>query len=306
MLVSNFPQLYSHKYISPKLIREADFFDENILLFRQNAENLWMSVSSDIAKLEKANGIPFRLNESTHLYAIDAFVIADVLGLPMNQAAKIARIYIIIFLLCSYFDDHVEHRDKLFNKFLFSNSSDRSAQEGAMPFAIIFMLQKLLRGYVEETGASASDKSEFLFLVNDMLLSYTPNFALERRSERTPEIVLRIKQHNVSGKIVAMLADIGGLVCDDTAKLEILRKGLFYVGSVMQMTDDLRDAEIDNMLNNANLLNAYTYQRGDEIGLQEFSEFFVQEYRRASQCLEPLSPGQTKLLLSIPFYPFCL
>lgn len=288
------------------LVLTSSIFDSNVLKHEVFAKEIWRIVAADFAKIEEKYTLPYRLDEKTHLYAMDSLTLCDEMGVSKQDSVIVSKLYIVLFLLCSYFDDHVEHRDKFYSKFIFEKESDRSTQEGAVAFSTIAAFYELIIMYLVEANVDTSRQVEFIKTVNDSLLTYTPFFTVERDRDPTVETVLEMKQHNVAGHLVASLADIVvtmGLV-EETQAIS-LKKGLFYVGSLMQMTDDIRDSQIDITLHNANLLNTCLSRHGDQ-GYDVFATIFEKERTLASQYFSESQCLKGVKLMSLPFYPFCI
>lgn len=302
------PSLFDSKDKTRAKIMELGLVDSEILAYRNEAEKLWAELYADFIEIERHHGIPYSLREGTHFYAIDLMLINRIFGSEQSLARAAAKLYAVIFLLCSYYDDHVEHRDKLFGKFIFKNDSNLETQHGAVPFSATLILYELLVKYLEDLKVPADKQVYFLSYINKVLLSCTKYFAGERDVALSPEAVLEMKQHNVSGKIISLIADILILYCDrlSAAEEEQLKKGLYFAGSLMQMTDDVRDSEVDRVLNNANLYNVCIQKYGYESGIEYFCDLFMEEYKNASISLNKIMKGtDVKKVLSIPFYPFC-
>lgn len=291
-----------------EVLCEAGLLNVDVLAFKPQATALWNDVAKDFSALETEYNTPFKLQEREHLYAIDALLLADALKLDTISTEVVAKVYILFFLLVSYFDDHVEHRDKFYSKFSYENTSDRSTQHGAVPFSTIFMALELVDQYLTKANATAEQKIKIFQIISKNLLSYTQFFATERSIDATIEEVFEMKQRQVSAKVVAILADlVEPFTRLSSAKKQALSNGMFYLGSMMQITDDIRDAETDKVLKNANLMNVCHHVLGEAEGAKHFTEIFENESTLAKENLEKVfEEKHVSYLMSLPFYPFCI
>jgi len=130
-------------------------------------------------------------------------------------------------------------------------------------------------------------------------------FALEKNKNMKPEEILKIKQRKVSGEATSFIAD--ALMINkffDNKRCLYIKRALYYLGSLTQFTDDLRDYKKDKNTGNANLLifmeNFYKNKARDK-----FAEWYVLEenlmmkefYKSGIQIDE-------RVIKAIPWHPF--
>ncbi len=118
---------------------------------------------------------------------------------------------------------------------------------------------------------------------------------------------LEVKQRQVAGKTLAMFGDIlARYIGLSDVKAKQLHRGLVYLGSLTQITDDIRDKSIDAALRNANIVNT-AHKLGMVAGEKKLDEIYKDEVARARTHLEQIySKDDVTMLLSLPFYPFMI
>jgi hypothetical protein len=129
-------------------------------------------------------------------------------------------------------------------------------------------------------------------------------FALEKRKDMTSERTLEIKQHNVSGEATSFIADCLRLSERiEDRKFKHIKKALFYLGSLTQFTDDIRDYKEDKKNHNANLL--INLEKEDKVNAKNK---FIDWYLRDEKFLiDEIKKGglniDDNLIKLIPWYP---
>ncbi len=299
---------YQQQEEKMRLIEQSNAFDESILGYQKHALAIWHKVEERYKEHENAYSIPYQMAETPKLYAIDPIIITE----PFLKDRKdvldaIAQIFTVFYLVVHFFDDHVEHRDKFYSKFNFQDSENET-QKGAAPFSFVLMSFDIIRDILlelKQQGESVSC-SGIERIITRSLLMQTRYFSAERINSLSVDEVLEIKQRQVSGAATSVIADLLQSVHKfDEGELQALRDGLIYVGSLTQITDDIRDAAVDATLRNANIVNVAREQFGHEEGMRQLSEIYSQEESTAKASLDQLySEESVKLILSIPFYPF--
>lgn len=294
---------------SKTIVKESEVFDTNILGYQQMALEVWSEVIKDYHKKELDFKIPYSLAETPKLYALDALAIIAPLTKDESQRKFIAKLFVIFYLLVHFYDDHVEHLDKFYSKFTFKNDQNIDPQRGAAPFSFVLLSYELILQEVQNQEMF-SDLQTIVLLrdINANLALQTQYFASERKVDLTEYEVLRIKQEQVTGKSLSILAEFIkplGLLEDD--KLRSLEKGLYYLGSLTQITDDIRDLDIDSTLKNANFVNSSVACHGEELGIKIVSDVFEDHVMRVRKYLRDIY-GEEDLgvILSLPFYPFII
>ncbi len=284
---------------SSNLIRQLDFFEEDILDYKDTAVELWNEFIEKISEIEHTHQIKQKLIENIKLYAIAPLILCDALGINKSDARKIASVFNVYYLLVHLFDDHVEHRDKFHSKFTYSTSIDETSQQGATPFTIVLSCIK----YLLQAGIPV----ELVESIVDSILELTQYITIEKKRFLSPEEVFDIKESNVSGEATKIIFTIASTISPQMAKA-IPEHAYRLLGCLEQITDDIRDRVTDETLKNANLLSAVAATFGEE----HLAEHIVDKYFTIHDSLNTLleSSGISKPMRnrieSIPFYPFMI
>lgn len=284
----------------------SEFFDSKILTYYDNALLVWRRVARRYANKEQEYAIPYRLAESVKLYAVDALCIARPLVEDDNDLLSLAEFFTIFYLIVHFFDDHVEHRDKFYSKFDFSVESNIDTQRGAAPFSFMLVSLGLLDDVLSEVDDfTAEDRHKIINKVYEVLAIQARYFAAERQSNLDLDEILEVKQRRVSGRCLAFLGEV--LSCYlklKGDKEKALYDSLLYLGSLTQITDDIRDYSIDTTLRNANIL-VTAHHLGRAAGNKKLEEIYAKEAELARiNLLKNYDAKYVKELLSLPFYPF--
>ena len=296
----------SNRSETQDIIGKSAFFDAHILTYHDEALRVWRSVTRRYTKKEEELDIPYSLAESAKLYAVDALSIAGPLVRNDRDIFTIAEFFCVFYLVVHYFDDHVEHRDKFYSKFDFSQNNSIDTQHGAAPFSFILISFSILGDLLRDIDSlDAESRYQILQSVYTALALQTRYFAAERQHNLDVMEVLEIKQRQVSGKTLSLLGDILGRYLQyDTDKSQLLQCGLMYLGSLTQITDDIRDLSIDTALRNANIVTA-CYRLGKLAGVAQLASIYNKEVTHAKKYLVGFyDTAELSTLLSLPFYPF--
>ena len=294
---------------SKTIVKESDIFDANILDYQHTALEVWSEVIKSYHAKEIEFKIPYSIAETPKLYALDALAVIAPLTEDNSKRKFVAKLFVIFYLLVHFYDDHVEHLDKFYSKFQFKNDQNIDPQKGAAPFSFVLISYELILQEIQQQNAF-SDLQTLALLrdINANLALQTQYFASERRVDLTENEVLRIKQEQVTGKSLSILAEfIKPLGLLDNTELRLLEKGLYYLGSLTQITDDIRDLDIDSTLKNANFINSSIACHGEELGIKIVSEIFEEHVNKVKGYLQTIySEEDLKVILSLPFYPFII
>lgn len=293
-ILSQIVALYGKEDVT-HLILKLPYFDASILDYTPQAKNIWLEVLNHYAEIESNNDIGYHLDEDIKLYALDALVIADCLGFDKSQAEQIAKAFCYFYLTIHYFDDHVEHRDKFNSKFTFSKSVDITTQQGAAPFSFLLSSLKLINDSFNSIDIAQT--------AIDNVISQTPYFTSERQKNLTPQQVLEMKQYKVSGKALSF---VYALLRHFRPKLDVnIQKALTILGALAQITDDIRDQQIDRLLMNANYITACRDRYGTDMHSQQVAEEMSNERIKTQELLlKHMDAKKVNQILSIPYYPF--
>jgi hypothetical protein len=291
-----------------RYLDESKFFDERIMSHCEDALDIWQNVFKRYIKKEQALGIPYALNETPKLYALDAICIASPLVADKVALNEIAELFTVFYLMTHYFDDHVEHQDKFFSKFSFSSENNMSTQYGAAPFSFLLTSISVLEDILSESShLSDQSRVQLIGAMCNRLAAQTRFFASERQANLSAEEALEMKARKVNGQALGVLADILDAYVDlGDGKFETLEQGLLYLGSMEQFTDDIRDLTIDETLRNANIILSAS-RSGPENAKQHIQRLFDLEVENARKyLLEIYGSSELRMIFSLPFYPFMI
>lgn len=220
------------------------------------AKEIWNSAIKTFTEIEKQTKTPFHLIEKTKTYALDGIVIADSLGISKKERFLPLQIFTIYYLAVHLFDDLIEDPIKFGSKFSIKTKDENELHIKAA--GVSFSFHVLMAAY-KILGSNKNYKAEQINGINqkftESLARQISYFALEKRQDMTPKKTLEIKQHSVSGEATSFIADclmMTGSI--ERKKFEHIKKILFYLGSLTQFTDDIRDYREDKKNYNANLL----------------------------------------------------
>lgn len=287
-------------------IQQSNHFDENIFVFQPLAASIWEEVDKRFSKKEAEFRIPFALTESQKLYALDALIICQPFVKQSETLRSIGFIFSVYYLIVHYFDDHVEHPDKFYSKFKFSYNQSTEQQKGAAPFSFVLISLSLIEDELRKLAISSEQSQQIHSEILSSLAIQTKYFTAERNANLSPDDVLEMKQRQVSGRSLLILATLISITSDLKPKeAQKLRRGLVYLGSLIQITDDIRDLETDTALRNANIVTASISDSGEEKGIEVLSKIFTSEVQLLQRFfVELYSEDEFRLILSLPFYPF--
>lgn len=285
----------------------SKYFEEHILSYEALAMKVWRSVMRRYANKEQEYAIPYNLAESMKLYAVDALAVASPLVREPDEVFRMAEFFAVFYLIVHYFDDHVEHRDKFYSKFDFNTAHNIDTQRGAAPFSFVFISFDILYEVLNELdNLSGEDREKLMRDVSSVLALQTRYFAAERQTNLDIQETLEMKQRRVSGKALAFFGELLGLYLSYSQKqLADLENGLMYLGSLTQITDDIRDQSVDMMLRNANIVLTAHRLLGVKAGNEKLNAIFDEEASLAKKYLSRFYDEKTvATLCSLPFYPF--
>ena len=113
-----------------------------------------------------------------------------------------------------------------------------------------------------------------------------------------------VRAGQVSGVATSMIADI--LCLQDTFNHKIatnLKQALYYLGSLTQFTDDLRDYAVDLAIGNANLMAGLETSFGRN-AQEKFKQWYISEEEKMLEAFQ--NSGlvlDTAIVRAIPWYP---
>jgi hypothetical protein len=289
-------------------LKDSNFFDSSILSHKDQALGLWRKTIERYKAKEQKYSIPYALAEKPKLYAIDALVVAAPLVQNEHHLGLIAQFWNVFFLMVHYFDDHVEHRDKFYSKFHFRNEGDLNTQRGAAPFSFILTSLEILNDILDDlTVIDLNQREKIMRTVNSELIMQTQFFALERKEHISVSEVFKIKQLGVSGQTFGVLADLLiGVPLDRKVEYRDLKRGFMSLGSLIQITDDIRDISVDKALNNANIVTA-AYESSHTDAADQVGGLYAIETDTLLRVLKKIyDKDELSAISALPFYPFMI
>ncbi len=265
--------------------------------------DIWDVVARTVEKVEKKVSLPFHLHHDKKFYALDPILVGAAFGFDASEIKPILALFTLYYLEVHLIDDLIEDQGKFYSKFKNGDcNTDGSFKAASSLFTLVFNLAstELIRA-MEIDGAAAA---EMLTLLNRSLLSQIRHFVVEKDTLNT-EQVLEAKMHKVAGPATAMLADmLNTKYRFDRERFRHLKESLFYLGSLTQFTDDIRDRGKDAKTGNANLL--LSLERDFSAGVaDEFETLYKRDEELMLECAAKtgLQPD-CDLLRAIPWHPF--
>jgi hypothetical protein len=294
------------KNLIEEKIQQSNHFDKSIFALQPLAASIWEEVDERFNKKEEEFRIPFTLIESQKLYALDALIICQPFIKQTETLRSIGFIFSVYYLIVHYFDDHVEHPDKFYSKFKFSYNQSTEQQKGAAPFSFVLISLSLIEQELQRLPINREQSQQIHSEILSSLAIQTRYFTTERNENLSSDDVLDMKQRQVSGRSLLILASLISMASAlEPEKVQKLRRGLVYLGSLIQITDDIRDLETDTALRNANIVTASIRDSGEEKGIEILSKIFTSEVQLLQRFFKELyTEDELRLILSLPFYPF--
>lgn len=270
------------------------------------ALRIWEETMETISSIEKQTHFPYFLIEKPKLYALDGIVVADSLGIQLQERVGAMQAFSVYYLAVHLLDDLIEDPTKFMSKFACVRTDNE--QQLIRALGASFVLHASIacsRVLISNSNRHISDIEEFTHNFMASLATQIKYFLLEKSKEMSPYKTLEIKQHHVAGEATSFIADC--LEIDKRFgqdRYNHIKKALFYLGSLTQFTDDLRDYEIDSRNGNANLLINMKRHFGAK-AKDAYSAWYLREEQLVLMELEQAGlTTNTDLILAIPWYPF--
>lgn len=282
-------------------------FDSHILGYENKAKKIWRSVMRRYANKESEYAVPYHLAESVKLYAVDSLAVTAPLIKNQQDLFKLSEFFVIFYLIVHYFDDHVEHRDKFYSKFDFSTTEDIDTQRGAAPFSFVFVSFALLHDILTEIKSLNSTARDMIMKdLAAVLARQSRYFASERQNNLDIMETLEMKQRQVSGATMAFFGElVGAYLSFEAEALGSFVQGLVLLGSLTQITDDIRDQSIDKILHNANIVVNAHQLLGVAAGNLKLAAIYSEEAINMQKLLTAFyKTDELSVICSLPFYPF--
>ncbi len=157
----------------------------------------------------------------------------------------------------------------------------------------------------ENNALDYKDQVEILRICMESLTKQINNFLREGTFIDDPETVFRKKNRGVSAEATSLIYDflqISKFLKTDTSYH--FKKALWYLGSLTQFTDDIRDYKTDKESGNPNLLYSIEMNYGKN-SVDKLKELYILEDNKMLQELEASKFSvDINLWRSIPWHPF--
>jgi len=276
---------------------------QKIISYVPEAKKIWFSSMKLLSKIEDLTKTPFTLKKFDNLYALDGIVVAEELGINSKKRYSGLILFSIYYLCVHLLDDLIEDRQKFQSLFTYPKKILYSNKIEATGLSFIMNAILSISFILKREGQKNINKVINTFI--NSLVKQLKYFALEKNKNMKPEEILKIKQRKFSGEATSFIAD--ALMINkffDNKRCLYIKRALYYLGSLTQFTDDLRDYKKDKNTGNANLLifmeNFYKNKARDK-----FAEWYVLEenlmmkefYKSGIQIDE-------RVIKAIPWHPF--
>lgn len=274
--------------------------------YAPEAREIWDAALCAFATIEDKTKTPYRLNEKPKIYALDGIVVADSLGISKTQRFAALQIFSIYYLAVHLLDDLIEDPTKFRSKFSTAAKNDVDLYLDAIGVSFILHATMSASRILSLSGCCAP---EVIVKIGqkftESLAKQIRYFTLEKGKNMTPEKILEIKQHCVSGEATSFIADC--LQLDNhygESRYRHIKKALKHLGSLTQFTDDLRDYHKDIENGNANLLISMEGHYGAN-AQDTFMTWYLREERlMAEELVKAKFVPNDNLISAIPWHPF--
>ncbi len=273
------------------------------------ALRIWALALHKFESTERISKVPFHLIEKVKLYALDGVVVADLLNILPKIRKPELEIFSLYYLSVHLFDDIVEDPAKFHSKFNYNKKLSLDLQHRATGMSFILhilaAISKVLHENPEIYSATAALRIEKEFV--ESLSRQAIFFTREKELSSLPTEVLTIKQRQVSGEATSFLAVALQLEKRYGEKVaKYLKKSLFYLGSLTQFTDDIRDYDKDKISGNMNLLSSMESYYGLEARRKFVGWYLKEEDLMLEEIKKSKLDLDVTLLKAIPWHPFFL
>lgn len=276
---------------------------QKIISYVPEAKRIWFASMELFSKIENLTKTPFPLKKTDNLYALDGIIVAEELGINSDKRYYGLQLFSIYYLCVHLLDDLIEDQNKFESLFIYSKDSLYSNKIEATGLSFI------MNAILSVSFILKNEKTENINkLINIFVRSLTKQikyFSMEKNKKMKPKEILKIKQREVSGEATSFIAEALSINHFFNHKEYIhIKKALYYLGSLTQFTDDLRDYRKDKNSGNANLLifmeNYYKDKAKDKFVEWYVSEedLMMKEFYKAGVLMDE------KVIKAIPWHPY--
>lgn len=297
-----------HKELAKTLCNErvTEQLKAELVKLVPNSKKIWKDAIQQLRRDGRKLKLPYKFRSDPKTYALDGLIIARALGIPDERSSLPLQIFCLFYLSVHIIDDLVEDHAKFRSHFTVADkrrSSQGETVKEVLPFS--YTLNVLLSIYrmLMENSCYAKNSDEIFSSIATSLGSFTHFFLLERK-ELPPRKIFQIKERGVSGVATSMIADI--LCLKDIFSHKIatnLKQALYYLGSLTQFTDDLRDYTVDLAIGNANLMAGLETAFGKNAH-EKFKRWYSNEEEKMLEAFQNSGLDlDTGIMRAIPWYP---
>lgn len=282
-------------------------FEKELPVYALEARNIWLSSMKIIDNVQSSLEIPFLLRERLKMYALDGVIVAHSLNIPQEQRFNGLKAFSLSYLASHLFDDYVEDFDKYRSKYSIPSiySGEVLIRSMGLSAPLLTLLSIIHALDYEENSLDYKDQVGLLKVCMESLVKQVNIFLHEGVSTVEPESVLINKHRGVAAEATSLMYDF--LQISKFVKSEEsghLKKALWYLGSLTQFTDDIRDYTIDKEKRSPNLLISLEKDFGKN-SINEFIKLYLLEDIRMCQEIAASNlPIDINFWRLIPWHPF--
>jgi len=185
-------------------------------------------------------------------------------------------------------------------------------QQGAAPFSFQLASLQVLEKNLESLSMHHSFKTKGLKLIRDAylrnMINMTSHLVKERQGNMSHTKVMQVKNHGIFKAWADFTATLIN-VCFPEKAVEHAEfaTALCSVGSLTQITDDLRDIQKDFHLGNINIFSAAIEGYGRNEAFRLIAQVYYNEEQVSRGILSRfMDEEKLQNIMFIPFYPFTI
>jgi hypothetical protein len=299
------------------------------------AIKIWENATKNMVSVEKDLNLPYLFHHKTELFALDALIVAKVLGINKNKIYDQIEAFSIFYLTIHLLDDVFEDPQKFlsnFSKVKFSflqfsallgkqKSPNRKIQSYYKEFDTSFLINnndlKIEQALISFLICSDISIQRILNKNKNILNSFEIQsatkesegkqincFYTETYHNNDITTIFKIKNEGVSGESTSLIADFLNVnTIFGKKRGNYIKKALYRLGSLTQFTDDLRDYENDKRNENANIIVSLEKKYGKKKALEEWGKMYSNEEIKMKYFLSKAKIyDHNNILNIIPFF----
>jgi len=272
----------------------------------KEAQEIWCVAIDTFHLMEKRSGTPYKLRIKPQLFAVDGIVFAGSLRISKEKRFIPLSVFSIYYLSVHLIDDLIENPVKFCSKFSSTNNTGQKLRISLISFILHASMAsfKLFSLKFDKNINTKASIENFPQKFMGSLSTQIKHLSLEKSKDLPPKEVLKIKQHHVSGEATSFIADC--LRLDNPyneRQYKHIKRALFYLGSLTQFTDDLRDYEEDKKNDNANLLASMEKFFGERAKMTFIDWYLKEEQFMLNEFKQAGLKINYDLICAVPWYP---